>query len=493
MHLSNSGWRNFPQGVILYGLALLMGLHLMAESHAATPSENAPPNKALLDPKYGVGSWIWTAETHDQQLCRFWRSFEIPTGAKVVKARLRIAADDSYSLFLDGREIGRGGGWHTLTEYDMTLLLEPGLHTLGVEAFNTFKQAGVLAGLRGTIEIASDQSWKVVPNTENRWVNRNRARGNWSPATVVAGFGLEPWPVKPAILKAPQIYPLVLEFWQTGWFQIMMLSLCAFVAAMCLRLMGKVAIQSNAQQVVQRERARIARDLHDDLTAGLTQLVLMGEVAQSTLPAGSEPRRRIDKVCEKARALSHSMNEIIWMVNSQRDSLHAFASYVCKYAETFLQPTPIRCRFNIEEAMPDLPCDMGMRRNLFLAVKEALNNAVRHSGATELVLDIHRQGLSIVVAMEDNGKGFDPSLADRERNGLSSMMQRATEAGGICSVISQPGAGCRVEFVVPLARTAPLHSNFLSRFWKRQAPLPARSHAPPTVSTPPVHPSSTTL
>jgi two-component sensor histidine kinase len=475
---------------------LLVFYATVARSETAAVAANASPTNSTLDAKYGVGSWIWAAETHDQQLCRFWRGFEIPEGTKVVKARLRITVDNSYSLFLDGRELGRGGDWLDLAEYDLTLLLEPGLHTLAVEGFNTIKDAGLLAGLHveladgRIIEIASDQSWKVVPNTESRWLKRTRARENWPPATVVKAFGLKPWGGKMVLVKAPQLYPIVSQFWQEGWFQIMLLSLCAIAAAMCLRLMGKLVIHSQAEQVVQRERARIARDIHDDLTAGLTQLVLMGEVAQSELPAGSEPRRRVDKVCEKARGLSRSMNEVIWMVNSQRDTLHAFTSYVCKYAETFLQPTSIRCRFNIEEEMPDLPCDMGVRRNLFLAVKEALNNTVRHSEATELVLSIHRRGQGIVVVMEDDGIGFEPALADRERNGLSNMMERASEAGGTCSVTTQPGAGCRVEFVVPLARPAQLHSNLLSRLWKRCAPSRAMPQAAPAVSAPPVQSSN---
>ena len=149
-----------------------------AESGAVTAAASAAPVMSPLNPKYDVGAWIWAAETHDQQLCRLWRAFEIPPAAKVVSARLRITADNSYSLFLDGRELGRGGDWKDLTEYDLTLLLEPGLHTLAVEAFNTFQEAGVLAGLRveladgRTIEIASDKSWKVVPNTESRWEKR---------------------------------------------------------------------------------------------------------------------------------------------------------------------------------------------------------------------------------------------------------------------------------------------------------------------------------
>ena len=179
------------------------------------------------------------------------------------------------------------------------------------------------------------------------------------------------------------------------------------------------------------------------------------------------------------------MNETIWVVNSQRDTLRDFASYVCKYAETFLQSTPMRCRFDVEPDLPATPCDVGVRRNLFLAVKEALNNALRHSGASEVFVRIHREGPGVVVCIEDDGRGFDPAAADRERNGLQNMIQRAAEAGGECSVTSMPGAGCRVQFKVPLAgpRRHPL--NWLARR-KERPPFPA-SHPLTTPSSKTAH------
>jgi signal transduction histidine kinase len=274
----------------------------------------------------------------------------------------------------------------------------------------------------------------------------------------------------------------MMTFWQSSWFHLLMLSICVVLAALCLWLVGKLAVYSRAQQVVRRERARIARDIHDDLTAGLTRLVLFGEVARSELPEGSEPRRQLAKVCEKARGLSRAMNEIIWMVNSQRDTFHDFTSYVCKYAEMFLEATSIRCRFDVEEDLPDLPCDLGVRRNVFLGVKEALNNALRHSGASEVLLRIRRGDQQMVVAVEDNGKGFDPAPAGRQGNGLSNMITRAAEAGGVCRFISEPGAGCRVEFAVPLARA----TGHRLKFWGHQASAqirvpPSRSATPPCV------------
>lgn len=455
------------------GCLLACATPFVAFAESATGLKtNALSTGLKLDPDYHVGDWIWATETHDEQTCRFWRRVDIPANASVSRAELMIAADNAYHLFVDGREIGQGVIWYNLTEYDLTQVLRPGPHVLAVECFNEYLRAGLVAGLRietrhgATIEVPTDQDWKIVPNTEKNWTTRWSANSHWAPAVVEAKY--REWTLwqgrKVQVFRTPPVLPLTVNFWQTGSFRNLMFSVCGVLAALCLWLAGKLAIYSRAQQVVRRERARIARDIHDDLTAGLTQLALFGEVAQSELPEGSGARRQVAKVCEKARGLSQAMNEVIWMVNSQRDTFRDFTSYLCKHAETFLEATPIRCRFDVDEEMPDWPCDLGVRRNLFLGVKEALNNAVRYSGAGELVLRIHWREQQIVVSIEDNGSGFDPASPGREGNGLSNMAARAAEAGGICHIVSQPGAGCRVEFVVPRERATgqPL------KFWKRR-------------------------
>ena len=93
-----------------------------------------------------------------------------------------------------------------------------------------------------------------------------------------------------------------------------------------------------------------------------------------------------------------------------------------------------------------------VRRSLLLGVKEAINNAAKYSGATELFLRIHRRGNQLVVSVEDNGTGFDLELVDPERNGLTNMTERMKEIGGRCRIITRAGAGCQVEFQVPLPR-----------------------------------------
>jgi signal transduction histidine kinase len=184
----------------------------------------------------------------------------------------------------------------------------------------------------------------------------------------------------------------------------------------------------------------------------MTKLVLYGEVAQSGLPNGSEMQLQLNQICEQARGLLSTMDEILWAVNPRRDTLRDFAAYVCKYAEEFLAPTRIQCLFEVDPEMSAATFVLPLRRSLLMAIKETLHNAVKHSGATELRLQIHWQNQLLRVVVQDNGKGFDPASANAERNGLTNMAQRMSELGGDCRVISQPTKGCRVEFSMPLKR-----------------------------------------
>ncbi len=361
---------------------------------------------------------------------------------------------------LDGRELGTGSDWRSITEYDIGLLLASGWHVLAVEAFNDNREAGMQFGLKielmdgRVIEIPSDSNWRIAPAEERGWESKREAPPHWGKAVEMSTLlpRLGNWQErKPTmVVKVPILLPVELQFWQRGWFQAALLSVVVAAVLVCLRLMAQLAVQSKAQAMLQRERARIARDIHDELGARLTELALEGEVAQTELPAGSDARARLDALSEKARALSGAMDEVVWMVNSRRDTLRDFATYACKHARRFLEPTPIRCRLDVEADLPEVMFELPVRRNLLLAVKEALNNAAKYSGATELFLRVHRIGKTVRVVVEDNGRGFDPELADPARNGLTNMAHRMQEIGGECRIISKAGGGCRVEFQVPL-------------------------------------------
>lgn len=439
----------------------------------ALPRQKQDTGRPVLDPEWGVGSWIWTEQASNKQTCRLWRSFDVPSKPPLVRATLRITADNGFRLFMDGRELGRGSDWRYLTEFDLTRLLSPGQHALAVEAFNERGEAGLLAGLRielaneEAIEIPSDDTWWVVPNAEPRWEKRKRPGPTWQHAKVVGAFGSAPWKTTPyAITVLTPSESFRLRFWQRGWFQLMLFSAFVIALGLYLRLLAKMAVQMRAQSLLERERARIARDIHDEVGAGLTQLVLEGEVAKTEFPDGSPARAQLDRLCEKARAVSRALDEVVWAVNSRRDTLRDFTSYVCKYAQEFLAKTPIRCRLDVEPEMPASGFDLVRRRGLFTAVKEALSNVAKHSRATEVFLRIRRQNHQVVVVVEDNGKGFDPAHAKLEGNGLVNMAQRLRELGGHCNIWSEPGKGCRVEFRMPIAGHADEHRRLFARLFK---------------------------
>jgi signal transduction histidine kinase len=148
------------------------------------------------------------------------------------------------------------------------------------------------------------------------------------------------------------------------------------------------------------------------------------------------------------------MDEVVWLVNSRRDTLRDFVAYVCKHTQRFLDSTAIRCRLDVEADLPDATFEMPVRRNLLLSVREALNNAAKYSGAGELFLRIQIRGQSLLVMVEDRGKGFDLDAVDTLRNGLTNMSERMKEIGGRCQITTFPGAGCRVEFVVPFSKSS---------------------------------------
>ncbi len=445
--------RGFPWLTLIFLLVLFSPLAGRAAGEAVTNNIDA----LIAEATNHLGLWIWDTKAVDKQTCRLWKAFAIPPGASVSHATLRITVDNGYRLFLDGREIGRGSDWRTVTEYDVTWLLPPGRHVLTVEGFNDRLEAGLIFGLdiqlldQNTIEVVSDNTWHIVPNTLRNWVYQKNASPDWPNATVVGVMHQHPWEKWPfGVSTEPALRPIIVHFWQTGWFQLTLVTVCALAVVFCLWLMTQLTAQSKAQRFLQIERARIARDIHDDLGARLTHLLLLGEVAQSELPADSETRAQFNQICEKARDLAHAMDEVVWAVNSRRDTLRDFAIYVCKYAQFFLNSTPIRCRLDVEPEIPPVIFDLPVRRNLFLAVKEALNNAAKHSAASEVFVRIFRHNQKLTVVVEDNGRGFDPAQADAARNGMTNMTQRMSEIGGSFIVASQPGNGCRIEFTVSL-------------------------------------------
>jgi len=368
-----------------------------------------------------------------------------------------MTVDNEFILYLDGRELGRGAEWRELFDFDITPLLSPGQHTLAVSARNSFSYAGFLFGLHiqledgSVIQIKSDESWRVVPDGQRDWKRATRAEAAWPGATIIAAFGSDPWRDTPINVNVmPVLHPIELRFWQMGWFQALSLSVCGLVILFSVWLMAQLALHKKERLLLERERARIAMDIHDDLGSRMTQLVLHGEVLQNDLAPKSDLRNQLDVICDDARRMLSTLDEILWAVNPRRDTLSDFSSYVCGYVEDALKHTSIECRFDVDSEVSGVALDMPVRRMLLMAIKETLNNAVKYSAASELLLGIKCFGKKLTVVVQDDGKGFDAKSVRPGRHGLKNMAQRMDELGGTCVVVSEPGKGCRVEFSLAL-------------------------------------------
>jgi signal transduction histidine kinase len=204
-----------------------------------------------------------------------------------------------------------------------------------------------------------------------------------------------------------------------------------------------------AKEHAERERRRIAQDLHDDLGSGLTEIMSLGDLAEQECRSPEELKSRLADITRKTRELVGAVDEIVWTANPVNDVIPKLAGYLCDHAERFLRAKGIRCRLDVAEGLPELQVNAKVRHHILMAVKEALNNAVKHSGATEVWLRVRCDADELHLVVEDNGAGFDPATVSRG-NGLTNLRTRLEELGGRTEIHSQPGQGTNILFKLAL-------------------------------------------
>ncbi len=177
----------------------------------------------------------------------------------------------------------------------------------------------------------------------------------------------------------------------------------------------------------QEERNRISADMHDDLGAGMTTISLYSELAKTKLANNSIPE--IDKISSSANELLSKMNAIIWSMSSSNDTLANMIAYVRSYALEYFEDTGITCKINIPEQLPPVEVIGEIRRNVFLVVKEALNNILKHAKATEVTITLTRVENGLSLYIHDNGVGIDLQSIRQFGNGLKNMKKRMQDIG----------------------------------------------------------------
>ena len=255
------------------------------------------------------------------------------------------------------------------------------------------------------------------------------------------------------------------HFWQCWWFHLLTtLAAVALVVGIVLfitrRRMRLKLERLERQQTLEHERTRIAKDIHDHLGANLTRISLLSQSAHGELGNPAQAAAQLDRIYDTSRELTRSMDEIVWAVNPQHDTLDSLASYLGNFAQEYLGSLGIRCRLDVPLHLPHWPITAEMRHNVFLAFKEALHNIVKHSGANEVSISLATGGDGFHLAVRDNGKGFDPAtVATRpgRGNGLKNMRHRLEAIGGRCEIQSANGAGTEIRFFGAVAASARRH------------------------------------
>ena len=215
----------------------------------------------------------------------------------------------------------------------------------------------------------------------------------------------------------------------------------------------KIEIQGRQEaefkRAIEGERSRIARDLHDDLGATVTEITMLADAGSGRPHTLERAVERFRTIAEKAREMVGGLDTIVWLVNPKKDFLPNFGSYLGGFAEECCAKSGITCRLKISTDLPARQMNTDVRHNLFLATKEALTNVVRHAGASEVELVVAMHGEELQIIISDNGHGFDVARAC-DGNGLPNLKGRLENIGGRCEIHSQPGVGTRVSLFLPL-------------------------------------------
>jgi ligand-binding sensor domain-containing protein/signal transduction histidine kinase len=253
------------------------------------------------------------------------------------------------------------------------------------------------------------------------------------------------------------------HYWQTWWFITAVVVSAATTIIATVHFAEKRRLHRHLKRVEQEraleyERTRIAKDLHDEMGAKLCRISFLSEHASRDQIPASELREQITSISDTSRDLLHSLDEIVWAVNPQNDTLEHVASYIGQYAQEYFQMTGIECELNIPTQVPAHPLSSQMRHHLFLAAHEAFTNILKHSNASRADVSMVLSNTAFEIKISDNGKGLSPGLinsngdsfASALGNGLSNMRKRLTDIGGFCAIDSTPDQGTNVNFVIPL-------------------------------------------
>ena len=351
------------------------------------------------------------------------------------------------SVLVDGRPVGASG---IRAQLPGSVTLLPGDEHLEIQFTSLNLSAPEKA--RFKFKLASEKAWTEVAGNSRGAHYPHLPPGDYRFQVIACnedGVWNETGSSLFIIVKPP--------FWKTWWF-LVTLAVCS--VGMVVGSVYYVSTQNlqrqlegmRQQQALEKERRRIARDIHDQVGASLTQVSMLGEMVESDKDIAAEVEEHGRQISQTARETAKALDEIVWAVNPSNDTLDGLITYFCKYAQEYFSVAGLRYRLDVPAELPQTPIAPDLRHNVFLASKEAVTNIVKHAKATSVCLRLRLEPNRFVLELEDNGKGMagmDPKHA-QTRNGLSNMRKRLEESGGTFSIGPGAEGGTLVRLTAPL-------------------------------------------
>lgn len=279
------------------------------------------------------------------------------------------------------------------------------------------------------------------------WFRAATFRPNGDPLGVETSLAIEvptPWQQRPEVWLAGSLLAAAAAF--------------GIARTVSLRRMQRRLAEVEQAHALERERTRIARDLHDEVGAGLTEIAMQNfwvhrELQEAAAPATLD---RVEKARQSAVDLVRSVDAIVWAVNPANDTLDRFVPYLTHSVEQFLEAADVRSRIDAPDQVPPIPLAGAARHSLFRVVREAVNNAVKHASPSVVSLSVQLEAGRLAITIRDDGLGFEPERVPAagdpgQRSGLHNMRRRIEELGGDFSLCSSPGRGTAVTIDLPLA------------------------------------------
>lgn len=296
-----------------------------------------------------------------------------------------------------------------------------------------------------------------LEGAESQWIDTGSERTagytNLPPGDyrlhVVARSSAGLWNAEGATLA----FTVVPAWWETIYFRACLVALLVGLTAWLARTFAQRRLRLKLQRLEQdhaleKERVRIARDLHDDLGARLTEVGLLADRLVRVVPREFTPQ--LSGLSWRTRRLATELSSIIWTMSARNSSLDRLAEFLRRYAERLFRTTGTNCSVKGVDRIPAVPLLPEPQHQILAAAKEAMNNIIKHARATEVTIELlYVQGV-FEVTIADNGVGFASDVwVESEGNGLPNMQSRLKETGGSCEVTSAVGRGTRVVLRLP--------------------------------------------